>query len=47
MDAYIENYDVYANWIAAAGTRPPQTLIGVQRLFHPDVKVEIEIEAAA
>lgn len=47
MDGYIENYDVYAEWIAAAGTRPPQTLIGVQRLFHPDVVVEIEIEAAA
>lgn len=47
MDAYIENYDVYANWIAQAGTRPPQTLLGVQRLFHPDVVVEIEIEAAA
>ncbi len=47
MDAYIENFDVYANWIAQAGTRPPQTLIGVQRLFHPDIVVEIEIEAAA
>jgi len=47
MDGYLKNYDVYANWLAPVGTRPPQTLIGVQCLFHPEVVVEIEIEAAA
>lgn len=47
VDGFLENYDVYAGWIAAAGTRPPQSLIGVQRLVLPEVVVEIEIEAAA
>ncbi len=47
IDGFLENYDVYATWIAEAGTRPPQSLIGVQRLVLPDLVVEIEIEAAA
>lgn len=47
MDGFLENYDVYAGWIAEAGTRPPQSLIGVKCLFLPELVVEIEIEAAA
>ncbi len=47
MDGFLANYDVYAAWIAEAGTRPPQSLIGVQRLVLPELVVEIEIEAAA
>lgn len=46
MDGFLANYDVYAGWIAPAGTRPPQSLIGVNRLVLPEVMVEIEIEAA-
>jgi hypothetical protein len=38
---------VYATWIGEAGTRPPQSLIGVQRLVLPELVVEIEVEAAA
>lgn len=47
IDGVLENYDVYAEWITPAGTRPPQSLIGVARLFLPELKIEIEIEAAA
>ena len=47
IDGFLANYDVYANWIAEAGTRPPQSLLGVQRLVLPELVVEIEIEAAA
>lgn len=47
IDQFLENYDVYAGWIADAGTRPPQSLIGVQRLVLPELMIEIEAEAAA
>lgn len=47
IDGFLDNYDVYADWIAPADTRPPQSLIGVQRLVLPELVVEIEIEAAA
>jgi len=47
IDGFLENYDVYAEWIAPAGVMPPQTLIGVSRLVMPDLLVEIEVQAAA
>ena len=47
IDAFLGNYDIYAEWIAPAGTRPPQSLIGVQRLVLPELLLEIEVEAAA
>jgi len=47
MNGFLDNYDVYASWIAEAGTRPPQSLIGVQCLFLPELVVEIEATAAA
>jgi len=47
IEAFLQNYDVYATWIGAAGIRPPQSLIGVQRLVLPDLLVEIEAEAVA
>lgn len=46
IDSFLENYDVYASWISPAGTRPPQSLIGVSRLVLPDLVVEIEATAA-
>jgi len=46
INGFLEHYDVYANWIADAGTRPPQSLLGVQQLFLPDLVVEIEATAA-
>ena len=47
VDGYLENYDVYAEWIEEAGTRPPQTLLGVNRLVLKELLVEIEAEAVA
>ncbi len=47
VDGFLANYDVYADWIAEAGTRPPQSLLGVQRLVLPELKIEIEATAAA
>ena len=46
IDGFLANYDVYADWIADAGTRPPQSLLGVQRLVLPELLVEIEAVAA-
>lgn len=47
IDGFLANYDVYANWIGQAGTRPPQSLLGVSRLVTPDLMVEIEATAGA
>ena len=47
VDGVLENYDVYATWIAEAGIRPPQSLIGVNRLVLEDLLIEIEMEAIA
>ena len=46
IDGFLENYDVYATWIAEADIRPPQSLLGIQRLVHPNAMVEVEAEAA-
>jgi hypothetical protein len=46
MDGFLANYDVYANLNNEAGIRPPQTLLGVQRLFVPELMIEIEAVAA-
>ena len=46
VDGFLENYDVYAKWIGEAGTRPPQSLLGIQRLVLPELMVEIEAVAA-
>lgn len=47
IDAFLQHYDVYAQWIAPAGVCPPQSLIGIQRLVLPEAMIEIEAEAAA
>jgi enamine deaminase RidA (YjgF/YER057c/UK114 family) len=47
IDGFLANYDVYAEWIGEAGIRPPQSLLGVQRLVLPDLVVEIEALAGA
>ena len=47
IDGFLENYDVYATWIGAAGTMPPQSLLGVSRLVLPELLVEIEATAGA
>ncbi len=45
VDAFLENYDVYAGWIGEAGIMPPQTLLGVNRLAIPELLIEIEATA--
>lgn len=47
VDGFLENYDVYAEWIGAAGVMPPQTLLGVHRLALPDLMIEVEATAGA
>ncbi len=46
VDAFVANYDVYTQWIAPAGIRPPQSVLGVQRLRLPELLVEVEAIAA-
>jgi enamine deaminase RidA (YjgF/YER057c/UK114 family) len=46
IDGFLENYDVYADWISEAGIRPPQSVIGVARLVRPEYLIEIEATAA-
>jgi len=46
MDGALANYDVYADWIAEAGIRPPQSFLGIDRLVLPELKIEIEAVAA-
>ncbi|MHC4960203.1 MAG: RidA family protein [Planctomycetota bacterium] len=43
---FLENYDVYVEWISVAGIRPPQSLLGVAALVMPELMVEIEATAA-
>ena len=47
IEACLENYEVYAEWIGEAGIMPPQTLLGVNRLALPELLVEIEATAGA
>jgi enamine deaminase RidA (YjgF/YER057c/UK114 family) len=47
IDGFFANYDVYASWIGEAGTRPPQSPLGVNRLVLPELVVEIEVIAGA
>ena len=45
VDGFLANYDVYVDWISEVGTRPPQSLRGIERLIHPDLMIEIEMLA--
>ena len=46
IEGFLANCDVCFDWIAIAGTRPLQSLLGVQRLFLQEPMVEIEAVAA-
>ena len=46
IEGFLENYDVYSNWIKDVQIRPTQTAIGVNQLVMPSMKIEIEITAA-
>ena len=43
---FLSNYGILAAWLDESGIKPPNTLLGVQALALPEIKVEIEIEAA-
>ena len=45
-NAFLDNYDVYADWIGEAGIKPPQTDIGVNELAISGLLIEVEIVAA-
>ena len=47
VDEMIQNWDAFAGPLAAANVMPPNTLIGVARLAFPDLKVEIQADAAS
>jgi enamine deaminase RidA (YjgF/YER057c/UK114 family) len=47
VDAFLANFDVYTEWIAPAGIRPPQTVLGITQLAVTGLLIEIEMEAAA
>ena len=45
IDAFFGAFDVFAPRLAAAGVRPPGTLLGVSRLAFPELMVELEATA--
>ncbi len=47
MDATLANWGSLIGPFAAAGNTPASTLVGVTRLFSPDVLVEVEAIACA
>jgi enamine deaminase RidA (YjgF/YER057c/UK114 family) len=47
MDDFLQQYGVMAQRFAAAGIQPAATLLGVTKLFAPEIMIEIEAEAVA
>ncbi|HXC52035.1 MAG TPA: RidA family protein [Candidatus Limnocylindrales bacterium] len=47
VDAFIEGAGAGVGRLVGAGCRTASTLLGVARLFHPDILVEIEATAMA
>ena len=45
-EAFLENYDVYAEWIGDAAITPPQTAVGVTELAVPGLVIEVEVVAS-
>ena len=46
VDKMIENWDAFSGPLAVANVMPVNTLIGVARLAYPELKVEIQADAA-
>lgn len=46
VDGVLAAYGAITERLAAAGATPPATLVGVTRLAHPGMAVEIEVTAA-
>ena len=47
VDAFLQHWEPIAGRLAAAGIQPAMTLLGVTRLFEPEVMVEMEADAVA
>jgi enamine deaminase RidA (YjgF/YER057c/UK114 family) len=47
VDAALQHYEVLEKRLAAAGVQPAVTLLGVARLFLPELLIEIEADAVA
>lgn len=46
MQAGLEHYEVFLEWLGESENRPPQSLIGISELFLPELMIEIEATAA-
>jgi enamine deaminase RidA (YjgF/YER057c/UK114 family) len=46
MKGFLENYEIYSNWIKEANVQPTQSAIGIKELVMPEMKLEIEITGA-
>jgi enamine deaminase RidA (YjgF/YER057c/UK114 family) len=47
VDGFVASAAAGGRRLAQAGCRPASTLLGVARLFHPDILIEIEATAMA
>ena len=47
VDRFVQAAHAFGPRLAEAGCRPASTLLGVQRLFHPDILIELEAVAMA
>ena len=47
VDSLIQNMDVLGERIGAAGVKPAETLLGINRLAFPELLVELEATAVA
>lgn len=47
IDGFLQNFGVLAQRLAEAGVQPAVTLLGVTRLFNPDMMIEMEADAVA
>ena len=45
IDRCLEAWDALSARLSEAGCRPASTLLGVERLYHPDILIEIEATA--
>jgi enamine deaminase RidA (YjgF/YER057c/UK114 family) len=45
VDRCLEVWDAISTRLSEAGSRPASTLLGVARLYHPDILIEIEATA--
>ena len=47
VDAVLQHYELLENRLKAAGVQPAVTLLGIARLFIPELMIEIEADAVA